>query len=289
MVALIHELSNPPSIALMQSMRSQALDLRAQDVEAQWRIDEHHRLTLLALRGLQSPLSPQDINNVAYANEAADLEVMSHKWYRFIIKLWPAASAWVNDVRDVRVSFASAFPETFHVAKRPPHCDDLFSYDEISLYWTTLERWSGDAAKELAPGGRQFTALLGVVHHAVQDFYCHSNWVYLYHDVFPEAVKVPTWQEVHNPDWAKADPIRRGRFLERIRQSNRWVMTEGCWTSDVRRSGGLQTGSYNMPFTEDGLSPWKHRHPDEGTFEHLLAYEVSVRATVEATKRLLQL
>lgn len=287
-VAIVKSLGAPQSVANSTSQSQQVVDLQGQQPQAEWSMGEHHTLTVSALKAIVPPW-PGNVEDVAYANEATDLDRIEEQWL-LVGPFFPNTMRWVESVRAMRKSLDAEFPASMPPSQREPHFDDLFTLDAITSYWSILEHWSQSQAAHFNRNSREFTALLGIVHHAVQDFYCHSNWVYLYLADFPEATNVPTWQEVHEPGWASGvDTDRRLGFLGRIDQSNKWLMTEGCWSSDVRRSGGLQTGAWALTMTKDGLVPWKHRHPDGGTHEYELAFNVSRVATRNVTELLRKL
>lgn len=78
------------------------------------------------------------------------------------------------------------------------HFDNLFDPWDVDIYWYILKENAKDALTKLGdPIDRLF--LIGIVLHAVQDFYSHSNWVELWDQYFDEKafcpLCFPTWDE----------------------------------------------------------------------------------------------
>jgi hypothetical protein len=100
--------------------------------------------------------------------------------------------------------------------------------------------------------------LVGLVTHAVQDFYCHSNWVelldaYTPGDLDPE--ELPLWAElVHDAGgWREHHPeFDAEAALARLRESD-----HVCAESD--EVGGLQTGRVRGETVTTTCDPWMHR------------------------------
>ncbi len=163
------------------------------------------------------------------------------------------------------------------------HFAGLYRFSDIETRWQELEAWSEIAAREigrtpsLEVRERMRCALLGLVSHAVQDFYCHSNWVGLLDPIAGgglDPTVLPTWEELvgETSSWRPThDGFSSASALARLRES------------DLRRSeaddeGGLQTGRPRTQRWEAEPIPWGHRH--KGGREMLAVHSLSLRATM---------
>jgi hypothetical protein len=273
-------------------------------LSARWSPNEHWKLlTDKALEALGWPKSDRDL--VADANIATDLVWMKEDkiWYRVGAKLWPEAERRVVAVRALRDSLRR------HLRGRPhfeayaadPHFDNLFTYDLVDSYWQGLFDWALDQATGLRKRGdpRQgFLDLLGAVHHSVQDFYCHANWVQIHCRVLAVhggSVPVPTWEDLGsaNSQWNRDFPVFGAKLLGELKRSNTETIEEPWWlsTRDPRQEGGLQTGRWGLGqvlIRGQLRSPWKHRHPESDSEEYQLALRAALDATTQVTTRLVE-
>lgn len=138
------------------------------------------------------------------------------------------------------------------------HFDDLFSYDRIAARWQALEAWVQTKAQALERDGwgagarTRFLCLLGIVHHAVQDFYAHSNWAKLLNPSTKgkrfDPAELPTWDELPaDGNWPGRDQNVPGQdVIDRLKRSN---ANPESPTEDGPNDG-LQTGAYE----QEGLS-----------------------------------
>jgi hypothetical protein len=85
------------------------------------------------------------------------------------------------------------------------HFDNLFSFQEIKNYRSNLEEKTKILTQEITYGLKYmrnaneknsllFLFLIGTTMHAIQDFYCHSNWIELW-DRFSNNNVFPAWHE----------------------------------------------------------------------------------------------
>jgi hypothetical protein len=160
------------------------------------------------------------------------------------------------------------------------HFNSLYSYDEIAARWREMEEWvegacSAIAALDEPERNRMALCLLGIVTHAVQDFYTHANWVGILNEYTPGdmvAEQFPLWEEFHDPDgdWRMRNlQIPVEEVLERLKISNHEL-------SGDEHEGGLQTGSVRGE-KFDGPEPWSHRH-SRGA-EQVVVHALAGRAT----------
>lgn len=246
---------------------------------AKWTMNEHWTLSDAALEGIG--WSRSDLAPVVDANLATDLDwVVAHWWGRPYALLWPRSAARVDAVRACKASMADALIAAgiTEPAQREPHFDDLFTYDDIRRSYLTFTAWATEAMRGIRRGSREFADLLGLVHHAVQDFYCHTNWVEICQRSGVAAI--PTWEQV------EAQPQQFAALRAEFARSNTET-TEEPSSSRVnpRTRGGLQSGAWTLE-TFRGRRPWRHRHPAEGDAAHDPAMKVAIAATQEWTKRL---
>ncbi|MCR9246527.1 MAG: hypothetical protein NXI31_15955 [bacterium] len=244
-----------------------------------------------------------DSDTVADANIATDLIWMQdHFVLQISVPFWLDAKQRIPMVGPIIASFRNSFGNSMiPAAARKPHFDDLFTYDEIRQYWRQLDEWSTATVQRLAIRARagdakaheEFECLLGVVHHAVQDFYCHSNWIYLLNTVTQESGiqpdSLPTWDDLTgSTPWRQRNGAFAAVFAEQLMISNRTLTTEG-WFRDKRKEGGLQTGKWERTTWESfgvGGVPWKHKHPSGD--EHDAAMAIAEQATRDWTDRLIE-
>jgi hypothetical protein len=168
------------------------------------------------------------------------------------------------------------------------HFDNLFSYDQVLAHWDRLDAWAAERADEIegrweTEGSDPFLVLLGIVTHAVQDFYCHSNYAFLAVRTIPTPrnSEIPAWFELRDRRVRDCD-----EFVRRLRLSN------ACLSSDDE-AGGLQTGWYGLSAERlreiagtDGKPPWEHRHLGWLTRERSLAVSLCERETAHWVFRL---
>jgi hypothetical protein len=216
-------------------------------------------------------LDPTCVGLVVDGNLATDLEWLTEEWYGFWFKAtWSNASAQIEAVAMMKtIAQQCGFRMEFHF-------DDLFTFAEIATEWRRLEQVMVRtlASLDRAEWNRQTRdrtlAVLGVVHHAVQDFYCHSNWCHVFWQRVGSATRgVPTWEEY------VADPLAFG-FASQILESSTPTMI-----SPDRRCGGLQTGRWAREGA-GGSQPWTHVHVDD---EEAIAIQVARRASVHWTRQ----
>lgn len=175
------------------------------------------------------------------------------------------------------------------VGTRGFHFAGLYRFSDVETRWRATEEWASWVADEIGAMPESETRehawllLLGLAAHAVQDFYCHSNWVGLLDEFTPshlEASEFPTWEELmqDDGDWLAQRPaFDAAAALERLHRSN--FVRSACDTE-----GGLQTGK---PRTEPALEapvPWGHRHA--GGAEGDVVRALAVRATRHWVARL---
>lgn len=161
------------------------------------------------------------------------------------------------------------------------HFNSLYSYDEISTRWQDLEEWTENAAVAIArmdeqSRTRMSLVLLGIVTHAVQDFYSHANWVAIIDGYTPgemQADEFPLWEELvgNAGEWNSKNPqFPVAEVMAHLRSSNEGLSVD-------EHDGGLQTGSVRgEKFAGD--APWSHRHTNGA--EQKVVHELAGRATI---------
>ena len=113
---------------------------------------------------------------------------------------------------------------------------------------------------------------MGVVLHAVQDFYAHTNWVMIA-SVYGAgnllgAQSLPCWEDIYDPPtaaaWTAAHPTFRVAAFKAALADGTARSTEFA----AAALGGkprphLQSGNWpnGTPRASVGLTPWGHRHP----------------------------
>lgn len=169
------------------------------------------------------------------------------------------------------------------------HFDNLFNYDLIESRWDTMNAWvkrkgiefqnmKGDTLKP-------WFCLIGLITHAVQDFYCHSNYVLInsYYGSgshFIDSSVIPTWEELNDSVWLGNHlSFNREAVLNKLKQSN----DETAYSEFIEKNssifinGGLQTGNCHNEEVDTTCNmftcvrfdwpkgshkyPWGHRHP----------------------------
>ncbi|MEO6597120.1 MAG: hypothetical protein ABIP94_20440 [Planctomycetota bacterium] len=248
--------------------------------QAKWSMPQHWKdLSQPALAKLGWP--KKDVDAVVDANLATDLDWVAAKWWgRPYALLWPNAYARVHAVRALKAEMVKAFVVAgiTEPALHEPHFDDLFTYDRIERSYTAFAEWSERASKAVAKGSRDLLDLLGLVHHAIQDFYCHTNWVEIC--LRMECTPAPTWEQV------AADPVRFTALRTEFARSNSETIEEPSSSKTNPRSlGGLQSGAWTLEHFGK-KRPWRHRHPEDGEPAYKPALEVAVAATKAWTARL---
>lgn len=160
------------------------------------------------------------------------------------------------------------------------HFNNLYTFSDIALHWQELDAWARAVAERIgtcAPEeqDRLRPVLFGLVAHAVQDFYCHSNWVGILtrHLATSEpAPALPLWEELIGEDdtWRASHPDFPA--LPALRT----MMLSDVMCSADEDEGGLQTGK---PRVVDlgSFAPWGHRH--KGGHEMEVVQALGVRAT----------
>lgn len=167
------------------------------------------------------------------------------------------------------------------------HFNHLYSFGEIAVRWEELDAWSLGVAERL--GGlppeernRLRPVLFGLVAHAVQDFYCHSNWVGILTRHLPagqDPTVLPLWEELVGED----DAWRAGHPQFPSLSALKTMMISDVVTSRDEHAGGLQTGK---PRVADmgPHAPWGHRH--KGGREMEVVHDLGTRATARWIARL---
>lgn len=209
------------------------------------------------------------------------------------------------------------------------HFDNLFTYSQICERWKELDDWVKEEGRRSWESLAQcieksdkreirelqfWLCLIGMVTHAVQDFYCHSNWITLtnYYGTKSRTFdpdSLPIWEEISDSKWlsnhANFDVMK---VMRKFKQSNMEVSSEEFKERGMKHtlSGGLQTGNCNSYLfycgcfdvpKNSGIYPWDHRHPGSrscnenkilkkifkndsaDTFEYLAGIVLAKRAT----------
>ena len=155
------------------------------------------------------------------------------------------------------------------------HFDNLFSYDIVRSRWDSVNsfvsRMGSQFEKRTDNTVEPWFCLIGLITHAVEDFYCHSNWTLLcgYYGTQSHSLdidSIPTWEEISDPNWL----VLHSNFdtsvvLTKFRESNNYDSPfEFSKIGDsVFIKGGLQSGDWgNLKFPPNtNILPWGHRHP----------------------------
>lgn len=169
------------------------------------------------------------------------------------------------------------------------HFNSLYSYAAIESRWRVLGAWADHVCDSLGRAGlppeeerASRLRLIGMVSHAVQDFYAHANWVGILDRFTPGEMKAdefPVWEELTegHGGWREHHPaFQWTQALDRMRVSDRA-------RSDAEDEGGLQTGRVRGEKVP-GVTPWRHRH--RGGAEKTVVHELARRATILWVQRI---
>ena len=153
------------------------------------------------------------------------------------------------------------------------HFDDLKNYTECKDRWDALWQWIKDVRTYCENQGWRpqdrddYLVAMGMAFHAVQDFYCHANWVLRLNSLTTSAdyksFEFPTWDQLvaDQGGWRTARGLTGQQMLNRMKESDTRV-------NQYEFNGGLQTGAYEHEWRTqvDGtwMKPWYHRHHNEG-------------------------
>lgn len=156
------------------------------------------------------------------------------------------------------------------------HFDNLCDFTQVKERWNDLRAFvqlqaaavQRDALTWNATGRERWLCTIGIMLHAVQDFYCHSNWVILTAaygaQSMADPADLPTWEELYEEptatQWAKAHAKPNGPFDVQNAKKN-IEQTTGKPDADEIGVGvvnpGLQTGRWEANNCRGG---WEHRH-----------------------------
>jgi hypothetical protein len=218
---------------------------------------------------------PAQVEEVCRYSTATDLVKLPGWTLGMVECLFPNAGKRIPLVREMAET-APFSPKT----SSGFHFNDLYSFSAIETRWKQLEAWVDRMSREMARDSGSdrhregYLCLLGMVAHAVQDFYAHSNWVgilnkFTEHDFEPD--EFPLWEELVEEygDWRSRHPdFPRCAALNRLWVSNASV-------SDKETLGGLQTGRTFAAKPVDS-KPWRHRH--KRGQERVVVHTLSKRA-----------
>jgi hypothetical protein len=244
-------------------------------------IHHHEDITQAALEEL-GWTDKDAIAIVCHCNVATDFARLPGYSRAALDFVMPATGTYVPLVRGLAQT--AAFSPT---ASKGFHFNSLYSYSDIVTRWEELGAWTEVAVDAISglderARTRMSLCLLGVVTHAVQDFYSHSNWVGILDEYTAcdlEADEFPLWEELieGEGDWGTRNPLfPTDQVLEHFQRSNSEVSTE-------EGDGGLQTGSVRgEEFT--GAVPWAHRHK-RGDMQDVV-HELAKRATMIWVERI---
>src|SRR6266705_1334729 len=224
------------------------------------------------------------IDKVVDCNIATDLIASDFSFF------FPHASGEKDSVQ----ALANTFPPNTK-GTNGFHFDDLFSYDDIKKRMQDMDSWMNQQIALLVAAGwgegqdEKFLRILGMILHAIQDFYCHSNWV---NQLNPYTAgknfnpdDFPTWDELTADlgGWKESHPGFPAKgALERLEMSN-GNPSEKEKDGKGNPQGGLQTGAWDKPKIKDpknpkkDIKPWHHRHP--GGKEGAAAIALGARAS----------
>lgn len=259
---------------------------------AAWSIGEHRKTLTLPVLAEQNWTNEHATDLVLDCSTAIDLADLPKPLGFFAGIVYPGAGDETRRVAKIAgtAPFNTSGTDGFHF-------DDLFAYDDIDARWDSLESWAAGRAAAASAGWSEdarndYLRVMGIVFHAVQDFYCHSNWAQLL-DPFTESgswrpEEFPVWEELARDDgeWRENHTnFQSPRALAALRESNTTVSTDHL-------RGGLQTGRWDAervrdPQSGEVIKPWKHRHP-KGQ-EKIVAEELARRATRRWTEKLIGL
>lgn len=255
---------------------------------------DHWDITLAALDSMGWK-NRAAMNKVVDANIATDVPSMVVDLFFFELDvswLFPAARSVYPDVQEL----ADTFPENTD-GTNGFHFDDLFTYTEVETRMELLEQWMFARIDSMEAAGWgedqevQFLLMIGLIFHAIQDFYCHSNYIQHLKE-FVEGDNpddFPTWDDLHtDPDdwWLDHPDFDPGGAKDKLKKSDSDLSSE-------ETEGGLQTGAWegkDEPQPDPGdpdteTTPWEHRHPDGE--EKDISLELGRRASMQWLKKAL--
>jgi len=259
---------------------------------AAWGIGEHRKTLTLPVLAEQRWNNEDASDLVVDCGTATDLADLPKPLGFFAGIVYPGAGDQTRRVAEIAgtAPFNTCGTDGFHF-------DDLFAYDDIAARWEGLEAWAVERAAEASAGWGEdarndYLRVMGMVFHAVQDFYCHANWAQLLNPFTQSG----SWRPEEFPIWE--DLVKDdGKWLENHRnfQSPRAfaaLRASNTATSTDHLRGGLQTGRWDAervrdPQSGEMIKPWKHRHP-KGQ-EKIVAEELARRATRRWKEKLIGL
>lgn len=251
-----------------------------------WSCNQHWRI-LIEVFHRMGWKNMRAMNKVVDACLATDLPYVSFTIFGITIDcswLFPRARPLTPAV----VALANTFPDNTDKTNGF-HFDDLFSSTEIKTRMTRIEQWMYERIQAEVDAGwgedqeEEFLILIGLISHAIEDFYCHSNYAgylrYFTSDWDPN--NYPTWDELYTDlgGWEEAHlgfPAPAARFIIALEDS----------VPQADENTGLRTGAYdktgpipNPLHPGETVTPWGHRHPLEDSPMGRVAWELSIRAT----------
>ena len=238
------------------------------------------------------------INRVAMSNVMVDIRDLSpmieNSWQSNHLSAYDDYMPCVID--QLQSCFFNKYPSESglpnHSNTHGLHFDNLSTYNDVVTRWDNLRTWVEKEGHKLDSicqiTGQcdvdKWICLMGIVFHAVQDFYCHSNWVLLASvygaDFSLIHSNLPLWEDYHwNGAWWQNNHsgFHASDFDSKIASSNNNTKKfefkphhfpkKKIKPNGVKRRhiplGGLQTGHYSGPFAMNlGFYPWGHRHPN---------------------------
>lgn len=164
-------------------------DLKSSNEEKSWGLSEHvYDLTIPALKKMNWR-NERAMYKVGRSNKYTDIYDQEEYIRGVYCGIYPSTCS-ESDILETIVNSASFNCYPYPIDLEPPkkytrgfHFDNLFSYELIQNRWDSLKNWV-KFQSQLILKNNNFTTnywliFMGVVLHAVQDFYCHSNWVIL--------------------------------------------------------------------------------------------------------------